>query len=520
MKKSRSLIKRRVAKGAGIVDYITNVFSKNKDFTNSTKKVLKKYGDLPITGLQIMRAPIISAIDSALNIISLGSWAKLKKDNSFDSLFHLFSVITVALPNGNRKNILVEKNQSINVSESIPNRTRDTDVITIAWNSNKTINQMLETTLKAVGPDRFFVYRPFNDNNNGGNCQRFITDVLDSNGLLGPRYASWILQDVEPLVKGLPNYVLKFSKGVTDFAAGAEKLIGGKKRKGTQKQYIELVKIIASSYGYNPKTIRLAKDGKHKIIITHNNKNIKFGKHGSDDYITLFLSGNEGEAVKKRKAYLTRSGKIKGDWKNDIYSKNNLARNILWMAPVMKGGSNTKEVQGNSISDVELKKYLPDAKILMYPDLKHYETIEQVLPNNKSYAIILYLESEGSGHWISIKRMRKSIQVFCSYGTPVDGQLEWYPMAIREQLDEVTPYLSNLLNKTKLNVVYNDVDYQKDRGNNKIATCGRHVIYNIQKFLNDDMDLDKYYKHMKALQKKDKKSFDEIVSSKIDLILD
>jgi hypothetical protein len=45
MLKSNSLIKRRVAKGSGIVDYITNVFSKNKDFTNSTKKVLKKYGD-------------------------------------------------------------------------------------------------------------------------------------------------------------------------------------------------------------------------------------------------------------------------------------------------------------------------------------------------------------------------------------------------------------------------------------------------------------------------------------------
>ena len=56
--------------------------------------------------------------------------------------------------------------------------------------------------------------------------QRFITDILDSNGLNGERYSSWILQDIEQLVKGLPNYVKKFSKGVTDVASSLEKAVG------------------------------------------------------------------------------------------------------------------------------------------------------------------------------------------------------------------------------------------------------------------------------------------------------
>ena len=217
-------------KGSGVVDYVSNVFSKNSKYTNSTKKTLDKYGNFPIVGLQIMRQPIISAIDSALNILSLGSWEKLKAKNSFDKLFHLFAVFTVKLPSGARKEILVEKNQSINVSENIPSRTKDTGFLTIAWgNRQGTLNSLLDKTLEDVGSDRFYVYRPFNDNNNGGNCQRFISDVLESNGLLGDNYRKWILQDVEELVKGLPNYVLKFSKGVTDFASGLEKLIGGEK---------------------------------------------------------------------------------------------------------------------------------------------------------------------------------------------------------------------------------------------------------------------------------------------------
>ena len=32
----------------------------------------------------------------------------------------------------------------------------------------------------------------------------------------------------------------------------------------------------------------------------------------------------------RKKNYLLRSGNIKGNWKNNPYSPNNLSRNILW----------------------------------------------------------------------------------------------------------------------------------------------------------------------------------------------
>ena len=214
------------------MDYIKNVFSANSKYTNSSQDTLNIYGSYPIVNLQVRKQPIISIIDKMINLISLNKYQEIKdKSKSFDKLYHLFVVVGVKLPNNEVKNILIEKNQSINISQDIPEVTKDTMRLTIAIPNkfNLTLNDLLTNTLNKVGSDRFFIYRPFNDQTNGGNCQRFISDVLDSNGLLGQSYSKWILQDITELVKGLPRYVKYFSKGVTDFASTLEKAVGGDK---------------------------------------------------------------------------------------------------------------------------------------------------------------------------------------------------------------------------------------------------------------------------------------------------
>ena len=60
------------------------------------------------------------------------------------------------------------------------------------------------------------------------------------------------------------------------------------------------------------------------------------------------------------------------------------------------------------LSDTELKNILgKDLKIVMYPDLAKYSTIEQLLPNPFDYCIILIVESENkfniSGHWTALQ---------------------------------------------------------------------------------------------------------------------
>ena len=180
----------------------------------------------------------------------------------------------------------------------------------------------------------------------------------------------------------------------------------------------------------------------------------------------------------------------------------------------LQGGS-MEEVELNSISDTELKYYLPDCNIKTYPELRNIKDIEELLPKNDSYFILLYLDTPNSGHWTTLKRFNNDIQYFCSYGTYPDKQMNWYGKELRKELGESELYLTKLLNKTGLNVNYNDVDYQ-NKDNLDIVTCGRHCI----NFIKSKKDLKQYFRMMSKLKKDSGKDYDELVSEKIDVILD
>ena len=180
----------------------------------------------------------------------------------------------------------------------------------------------------------------------------------------------------------------------------------------------------------------------------------------------------------------------------------------------LQGGS-MEEVELNSISDTELKYYLPDCNIKTYPELRNIKDIEELLPKNDSYFILLYLDTPNSGHWTTLKRFNNDIQYFCSYGTYPDKQMNWYGKELRKELGESELYLTKLLNKTGLNVNYNDIDYQ-NKDNLDIVTCGRWCI----DFIKSKKNLKEYYKMMSKLKKDTGKDYDELVSEKIDIILD
>jgi Family of unknown function (DUF5754) len=83
----------------------------------------------------------------------------------------------------------------------------------------------------------------------------------------------------------------------------------------------------SQAYKYLGKTARLypstKKDKKYSIYDKKNNNWVSFGQLGYEDY-------TKHHNKTRRKNYLTRSGRIKGDWKKNRYSSNNLARRILW----------------------------------------------------------------------------------------------------------------------------------------------------------------------------------------------
>ncbi len=65
------------------------------------------------------------------------------------------------------------------------------------------------------------------------------------------------------------------------------------------------------------------KNKKYMIYDDIHNKYVSFGQIKYEDY-------TKHKNKKRRKNYLTRSSKIKGEWKNNPFSPNNLSRKILW----------------------------------------------------------------------------------------------------------------------------------------------------------------------------------------------
>lgn len=169
-----------------------------------------------------------------------------------------------------------------------------------------------------------------------------------------------------------------------------------------------------------------------------------------------------------------------------------------------------KQIEADPLTDKEIKEYLPDVPIIKYSDLSEISSIEQLLPKDKTYVICLYEESPNVGHWICFLRYNNIFEYFDSYGEKIDSPLNWTSVGIRKELDQYTPYLSNLLKKSKLKVVQNKTKYQKESSN--IATCGRWCIFRILSNRKEDIDLPEFKQLIKKCIKTFKVPNDELIS--------
>ena len=76
------------------------------------------------------------------------------------------------------------------------------------------------------------------------------------------------------------------------------------------------------------------------------------------------------------------------------------------------------------LSDANLKSILgTETRIITYPELANYRTIEELLPRADDFVIILLLESPQSGHWCCLIKVPSQFEYFDSYGFPVDYDL-------------------------------------------------------------------------------------------------
>ncbi len=100
----------------------------------------------------------------------------------------------------------------------------------------------------------------------------------------------------------------------------------------TTADFLEIAKFIAEKYKLNPDYLKLSDDKKHKLEYN----GVKFGGFNNLDFIQYLYKYTLGEInkvdlLKHRARYLARATKIKGNWKDDPQSPNNLAIKILWL---------------------------------------------------------------------------------------------------------------------------------------------------------------------------------------------
>ena len=82
-----------------------------------------------------------------------------------------------------------------------------------------------------------------------------------------------------------------------------------------------------------------------------------------------------------------------------------------------------KLIMKTPLSDSDLERFLGsdvDSQILKYSDLKKYHDMNQLLPLNKSYKIILIEYEKNVGHWICMLRYNNNLEIFNSFGTKHD----------------------------------------------------------------------------------------------------
>lgn len=167
------------------------------------------------------------------------------------------------------------------------------------------------------------------------------------------------------------------------------------------------------------------------------------------------------------------------------------------------------------LGDDDIRRYLPNAKIMRYNNIAKYNSIEELLPKNIDYAILLYEDRPNKGHWVCVLKYNNTYEFFDSYGGAPDSQLKWNSKEVNNKLRQ-QPYLTNLFDKTDKEVIYNPYKYQEDSSD--VNTCGRHCVFRILNLIEKDKTLQEYFNLMNLVKKETKSSYDDIVANLINVI--
>lgn len=201
--------------GEGLFDLVLSLFKRKSGLLPpKARKLLEMVKDEKVKSLKVVRTPLSSVLSTLLNIVSFGAFQRQLKRLGYDRAFHLALYIN--------DNYSLDKQQVIKFEPSSPIKKGSEIVSVDLKGKDFTIGEMIAKTKALMGDKKFSNY-----DMKSNNCQDFVMAVLESNGVSSPDLERFVKQDAVSIVAGMPKFVQKFGKRLTDMAAVANRFIEG-----------------------------------------------------------------------------------------------------------------------------------------------------------------------------------------------------------------------------------------------------------------------------------------------------
>lgn len=161
-------------------------------YNNVSQKILDLYGDNKITKIYLIRQPLSDFINTILNIITFYNYNKLIIESQQNFPYHTKLVFEIKLKNNDRKLIVLEKNNSIRISDNFHiNNSQEIKVVKLEKKHKLTINSILQNTQQRLGAEKFFNWHIYKNN-----CKEFIKEILKTINSYKKEHNTFIFGDI------------------------------------------------------------------------------------------------------------------------------------------------------------------------------------------------------------------------------------------------------------------------------------------------------------------------------------
>lgn len=160
------------------------------DYNKNEKKILEKYGDYQVEQIYIVKQPLNSIIEFVINLVTFYKYKRIIEESKECLPHHTQFILSIRLPDNTKKLVLLEKNNSVSLSENYVMHTNKKMKCINIKKKGYTLNKLLGDTLKRIGNNVFFNWHIYKNN-----CQRFSKEILLTVGKLTKENREFLEED-------------------------------------------------------------------------------------------------------------------------------------------------------------------------------------------------------------------------------------------------------------------------------------------------------------------------------------